>query len=65
MENGQVVEVAEIESPNHILGESAHPYARLSRSTKGQVEAHTVVVDWLVRVELQTKSGRVVLYKRE
>lgn len=37
----------------------------LSRSTKGQMEAHTVVVNWLVRVELQTKSGGVILYKGE
>lgn len=65
VKNGQVVEVAEIESPNRIYGERADPYACLSRSTKGQIEAHTVVVNWLVRVELQTKSGGVILYKGE
>jgi hypothetical protein len=37
----------------------------LSRCTKGQIEAHTVVVNWLVCVELQTKSGGVILYKGE
>ena len=40
VKNGQVVEVAEIESLNRIYGESAHPYAGLSRSTKGQTEKH-------------------------
>ena len=37
----------------------------LSKSTKGRIEAHTVVVNWLVCVELQTKSGRVILYNGE
>ena len=32
MENGYVVELAEIESPNLTLWESTDPYARLSRT---------------------------------
>ena len=37
----------------------------ISRSTKGRTEAHTVVVDWLVCIELQTESGRGIRYKGE
>ena len=58
MENGDVVELAEIESPNRVLGERTDPYMRffLSWDFEEQRGPHTVVVDWLVCVELTNTS---------